>query len=100
MTTDTMMSQNDAKSNKLTGAASGGGPSRERAPQMFDRIAHRYDMLNRLLSFNRDVHWRRQLVDFVPRGDNLRLLDLATGTADVLLTLCRHCPGISEAVGG
>jgi demethylmenaquinone methyltransferase/2-methoxy-6-polyprenyl-1,4-benzoquinol methylase len=66
---------------------------------MFDRIAHRYDLLNRLLSFGRDVAWRRRLVTRLPEGEPLAVLDLATGTADVLLTLARECPRVRTGVG-
>ncbi|MDZ4723217.1 MAG: bifunctional demethylmenaquinone methyltransferase/2-methoxy-6-polyprenyl-1,4-benzoquinol methylase UbiE [candidate division Zixibacteria bacterium] len=51
---------------------------------MFDRIAHRYDLLNHLLSGNRDKQWRRKVADTI-EGNNLHLLDLATGTGDQLL---------------
>lgn len=54
---------------------------------MFDRIAHRYDTLNRLLSFGRDRAWRRCIKRYLPDRDGLRVLDLATGTADQLLCL-------------
>jgi demethylmenaquinone methyltransferase / 2-methoxy-6-polyprenyl-1,4-benzoquinol methylase len=64
-------------------------PSREHVAEMFDQIAHRYDLLNRLLSFGRDIAWRKQFVKQLPAANELRVLDLATGTADVLLTLGR-----------
>ncbi|MFH1688413.1 MAG: bifunctional demethylmenaquinone methyltransferase/2-methoxy-6-polyprenyl-1,4-benzoquinol methylase UbiE [bacterium] len=74
-------------------------PSRSGVGQMFDRIAHRYDLLNRLLSFGRDQAWRRQLVGYVPNDRPLELLDLACGTADVMLTLLHHRPNIEHAMG-
>ncbi len=59
---------------------------------MFDRIAGKYDLLNRLLSFRTDVYWRAQLVrrlrPYAPRT----ILDVATGTADVALALLRLRP--------
>ena len=61
-----------------------GARQRENA-RMFDRIAHRYDFLNRLLSLRRDITWRRRLADHLPSGSQLQLLDVATGTADLLL---------------
>lgn len=62
-------------------------PSRYQVWKMFDRIAHRYDLLNHLLSGNRDIVWRRRMAAMLPARDNLDVLDLATGTGDQLLTL-------------
>jgi len=73
-------------------------PSRKNVPQMFDRVAHRYDLLNRLLSFGRDVAWRRRLAKCLPDRSDLEVLDLATGTADVLLTLFKT-KSVSLGVG-
>jgi len=66
---------------------------------MFDRIAHRYDLLNRLLSFRQDVAWRRKLAKFLPERDNLSVLDVATGTGDVLISLLKKSNKISKAIG-
>jgi demethylmenaquinone methyltransferase / 2-methoxy-6-polyprenyl-1,4-benzoquinol methylase len=74
-------------------------PSRSHVWQMFDRIAHRYDLLNRLLSFGTDVRWRKKMARHLPPGEELRVLDLATGTADVLLSLTRECPRVVSGVG-
>lgn len=74
-------------------------PSRTQAYKMFDRIAHRYDLLNRLLSMGTDTGWRRKLNRGIPGGTDLRVLDLATGTADVLIALDRACPQVAGGVG-
>ena len=60
---------------------------KDNVPRMFDRIAHRYDLLNRLLSGKRDVKWRQRVAELLPAGDDLAVLDLATGTGDQLLSL-------------
>jgi demethylmenaquinone methyltransferase/2-methoxy-6-polyprenyl-1,4-benzoquinol methylase len=60
---------------------------------MFDRIARRYDLMNRLLSFGLDKRWRRHLLDAlgdVRPGD--AVLDVATGTADVALAIAKRHP--------
>ncbi|HXR82870.1 MAG TPA: bifunctional demethylmenaquinone methyltransferase/2-methoxy-6-polyprenyl-1,4-benzoquinol methylase UbiE [Hanamia sp.] len=53
---------------------------------MFDKIAFRYDFLNRFLSAGIDIGWRkkaiRQLIDLKPE----KILDVATGTADFAIT--------------
>jgi len=66
---------------------------------MFDCIAPAYDRLNHLFSFGRDFSWRRRLADAVVKNEKLRVLDLATGTGDVLITLLDRNPNIVEAVG-
>ena len=65
-------------------------PSRQDVPNMFDRIADRYDLLNRLLSFGTDVRWRKKVAKQLDGLSPLRLLDVATGTADQLLALVRN----------
>lgn len=64
---------------------------------MFDRIARRYDLLNRLLSFGIDTRWRTRTVHAL-RADSRRVLDLATGTADLAIEIAERKPGV-EVVG-
>lgn len=65
---------------------------------MFSSIAGKYDLLNRLFSLGTDVRWRRELASEIPNGTQ-PILDVATGTADVALTLEEKCPGDSLIVG-
>ncbi len=59
---------------------------------MFDRIAGRYDLLNRIISIGLDRRWRRRAAQVVA-GPGARVLDLATGTGDVALEIARLEPG-------
>lgn len=62
---------------------------------MFDTIAPRYDLLNRLLSMRQDVMWRRKLVAALGLPPEGRLLDVACGTCDVGIQAVRSLgPGI------
>ena len=75
------------------------GPSRETVPAMFDRIAHRYDLLNHMLSLGRDIAWRRRMVRLLPAmSPGSRVLDLATGTGDVLLGIAAAAPALVVGV--
>ncbi len=56
---------------------------------MFDAIAPKYDLLNRLLSLRQDVAWRDQLVRAVLVKEPQLILDVACGTGDVALAICR-----------
>lgn len=50
---------------------------------MFDRIAARYDFLNRVLSLGTDVAWRRRTVDLADLHEGTTVLDLGAGTGDL-----------------
>jgi len=60
---------------------------------MFDEIAHRYDLLNRLISLGMDQGWRRRTVDALELSPGHRVLDVATGTADLALMIAKREPG-------
>jgi demethylmenaquinone methyltransferase/2-methoxy-6-polyprenyl-1,4-benzoquinol methylase len=55
----------------------------------------RYDFLNRLLSFRRDVGWRRFAVEKMAFGATNRMLDVATGTADLAIAAAARHPAIA-----
>jgi demethylmenaquinone methyltransferase/2-methoxy-6-polyprenyl-1,4-benzoquinol methylase len=50
---------------------------------MFDAIAPRYDLINRLMTFGLDQWWRRATIDALALPDRSLLLDLACGTGDL-----------------
>ncbi len=79
------------------------GLQAEEAPRpgsgaMFDRIAPRYDLLNRVLSFGVDQSWRRKTVQALEVIEGDRVLDLATGTADLAISIAKSTPAL-EVVG-
>lgn len=50
---------------------------------MFDRIAARYDFLNRVLSFGTDIGWRRRAISLADIGPGVSVLDVGAGTGDL-----------------
>ncbi len=52
---------------------------------MFDGIAKRYDLLNRVMTFGIDQRWRRRAIALLALPTNGQVLDLATGTADLAI---------------
>ena len=54
---------------------------------MFDTIAPRYDLVNRLMTFRLDVRWRKQAVRSLGLPAGSRVADLASGTGDLCLDL-------------
>lgn len=59
---------------------------------MFDRIARRYDLLNRVLSLGMDRRWRTRAAAALALGARPRVLDLACGTGDLALAIARRHP--------
>jgi demethylmenaquinone methyltransferase/2-methoxy-6-polyprenyl-1,4-benzoquinol methylase len=57
---------------------------------MFDAIAPRYDLLNRVLSAGLDQKWRHRAVGELCLGKSARVLDLCTGTADLAMVTARR----------
>lgn len=71
----------------------------ERIREMFDTIAPRYDFLNRLLSLGIDQHWRRFAVRQIRCSTDGKVLDVATGTGDVALTIAAATPATVTICG-
>ena len=65
--------------------------------RMFDSIAPRYDLLNRILSGGIDQRWRRIVMKEILEVGPGRVLDVATGTADLALMAARM--GVPKVVG-
>lgn len=67
---------------------------KEQVEGMFDQIAPRYDFLNRLLSARIDLLWRKKAIAMLPSSARCKLLDLATGTADMAIMAAKRFPGM------
>lgn len=65
-------------------------PTAQESWPMFERIASRYDAVNRILSLGMDRSWRRRLAGKVIGLTGGRILDVATGTGDVLWEIACH----------
>ncbi len=76
---------NATKDTQLVAAGSGA---------MFDRLADRYDLLNRLMSLGVDKRWRKRTVRELCLRPEARVLDLATGTADLAIDIARRHPEV------
>jgi demethylmenaquinone methyltransferase/2-methoxy-6-polyprenyl-1,4-benzoquinol methylase len=66
--------------------------------QLFSIIAHRYDLLNHLLSLNIDRRWRKELVRCAGAKRGEKILDVCTGTGDVAICFTQNNE-VAEIVG-
>jgi demethylmenaquinone methyltransferase/2-methoxy-6-polyprenyl-1,4-benzoquinol methylase len=69
---------------------------------MFDAIAPRYDLVNRIMTFGLDVRWRRRTVRDLALAPGSRILDLAAGTGDFCRELAaagHHPIGVDLSYG-
>ena len=58
---------------------------KQQIAHMFDRISPRYDFLNHLMSAGIDIGWRKNLIEHLLKNRPNRILDVATGTADLAI---------------
>jgi demethylmenaquinone methyltransferase/2-methoxy-6-polyprenyl-1,4-benzoquinol methylase len=63
---------------------------KEQVADMFNRIAFRYDFLNRFLSAGIDIYWRKRAIKELTAADPQIILDVATGTADVAIMMTKY----------
>jgi demethylmenaquinone methyltransferase/2-methoxy-6-polyprenyl-1,4-benzoquinol methylase len=66
---------------------------------MFGRIAHRYDTMNRIMTGGQDKRWRKLLIRQAHLPPGGRLLDIATGTGDIAFEALRQHHDLGQVVG-
>ena len=66
---------------------------------MFDRIARRYDLLNRVISFRLDTWWRDRAIRSVLTRENPLIVDLGTGTGDLAFNAANIAKGKARIIG-
>ena len=79
-----------------------GDDKRVAVRQMFDRIAPRYDLVNRLMTLGLDIGWRRAAVRLLDLPAGARVADVGCGTADLARTLVAggyRCLGLDLSLG-
>jgi demethylmenaquinone methyltransferase/2-methoxy-6-polyprenyl-1,4-benzoquinol methylase len=71
-----------------------GDDKKQAVRQMFDAIAPRYDLVNRIMTFRLDVRWRRKAVRMLALPPGSLVFDLAAGTGDLCIDLrdAGHAP--------
>ncbi|MFT6698540.1 MAG: demethylmenaquinone methyltransferase/2-methoxy-6-polyprenyl-1,4-benzoquinol methylase [Porticoccaceae bacterium] len=65
---------------------------KEQVAQMFDNISENYDDLNRVISLGIDVKWRKKVVEIIGKNKPKQILDIATGTGDLVLMMASLNP--------
>jgi demethylmenaquinone methyltransferase/2-methoxy-6-polyprenyl-1,4-benzoquinol methylase len=62
---------------------------KEQVAEMFNKIAGKYDLMNRFLSARTDIGWRKKAIRLLKKDNPRQILDVATGTADMALMACK-----------
>jgi demethylmenaquinone methyltransferase/2-methoxy-6-polyprenyl-1,4-benzoquinol methylase len=74
-------------------------PRDQAVQSMFDRIAGRYDLLNRIISFHLDTCWRNRAIRTLLTAENPLIVDLGTGTGDMAFNAAKIAGANARIVG-
>ena len=73
--------------------------NKEESWKIFDSIYRKYDILNRILSFGLDTHWRKKITGLTKSKSDIRLIDFASGTGDVIISFMKITNNLEYACG-
>lgn len=62
---------------------------KQQVEEMFDSIAGKYDFMNRFFSAGIDMAWRKKTIRLLSKASPKKILDIATGTADMAIMACK-----------
>jgi demethylmenaquinone methyltransferase/2-methoxy-6-polyprenyl-1,4-benzoquinol methylase len=71
---------------------------KQQVSDMFNKIAFRYDFLNRLLSGGTDLYWRKRAIRELVENQPKTVLDVATGTGDMAIIMTKYLP-VEQVIG-
>ena len=74
-------------------------PKVDQIRRMFNRIAPKYDQLNRIISLGLDRSWRKRALHLLAPYAPQRVLDVATGTGDLAIEIIQTISSAKEVVG-
>ena len=57
---------------------------------MFDKISSKYDFFNHFTTFYIDKYWRSRFIKKLNLQNNTTIVDIATGTGDVIIQICKN----------
>ena len=64
---------------------------------MFNQISKTYDLINRFITFGMDINWRNAMINLLPTPCTT-VLDIASGTMDVAITVTKKRPDIQSII--
>lgn len=76
-----------------------GQSKEERVHHVFEKISDKYDLLNSIISFNRHIAWRKDVMKRMDVNDGSKALDVCCGTGDWAISLAHVTGPTGEVIG-